>query len=95
MNRQSNFKMSFDAENQFETAQAGTPYNMRAQDAHADRVNKKGSSNMHQVQITHTNQKNDYKSLTALQQAGHTEVGGMKNSRNQRANYTEVREKIA
>ena len=68
---------------------------MRAQDAHADRVNKKGSSNMHQVQIGHTNQKGDYKSLTALQQAGHAEVGGLKNSRNQRANYTEVREKIA
>ena len=67
MNRQSNFKMSFEPETQFESAQGGnSPYNMRAEDAHADRVNKKGSSNMHQVQIGHTKQKGDYKSLTAL-----------------------------
>ena len=89
MNRQSNFKMSFDPEDQFGTAQAGnSPNYMRAQDAHANRVNKLGSSNIHQVQIGHTNQKGDYKSLTALQQAGHAD-GPI--SRNQRSNYTEVR----
>ena len=88
--------MSFEPETQFETAQGGnSPYNMRAQDAHADRVNKKGSSNMHQVQIGHTKQKGDYKSLTALQQAGHADIRDPHNSRNQKAAYTEVREKIA
>jgi hypothetical protein len=61
--------------------------------AHQQFVAKKGSSNLHQVQIGDNRTKSDYKSLTALQQSGHTS-DKMNGSRNN-ASYTEVRERIA
>ena len=88
--------MSFEQGNQFETAKgSGGPYRIPGSNAFENRVDKKGASNLHQVQIGNNRTKSDYKSLTALQQSGHKESDGAGGSRNKGASYTEVREKIA
>lgn len=90
-NRKHNFKMSFEKSNYFETDNGTSPLKVAAQQ---NNIAKKGSSNVHQVQIGNSRTKNDYKSLTALQQSGHASDQGA--SRNSQANnYTQVREKIA
>lgn len=61
--------MSFEQGNQFETDKGvNQPYKLPAAKANEDRIiNKKGASNMHQVQIGDQRVKADYKSLTAMQ----------------------------
>ena len=89
--------MSYDKANIVETAKgssSATPFKLPAENAHKDRVAAKGSSNLHQVQIGNARHKNDYKSLTALQQDGH--AADKNSSRNgMQSNYSEVRDKIA
>lgn len=89
--RKHNFKMSFEQGSQFETDRnKDRPYRLPASGSNQDRSSvKKGSSNVHQVQIGHLNTQNDYKSLTALQQNGYKDP--LKNSRNGMASYTEAR----
>ena len=83
--------MSFEKSNYFETDNGTSPLKVAAQQ---NNIAKKGSSNVHQVQIGNSRTKNDYKSLTALQHSGHASDQGA--SRNSQANnYTQVREKIA
>ena len=94
--RKHNFQMSFEQGNQFDNNKGtSSPYKLPASSAKQDRVSKQGASNIHTVQIAHSRAKNDYKSLTALQQSGHkTEAVGSPRDGNV-ASYSEVREKIA
>ena len=71
--RKHNYQMSYDRVNNFATDKVSGAYKITSADLqNKNQIAKKGSSNVHQVQIGNTRQQPDYKSLTALQQSSNS-----------------------
>ena len=86
--------MSFEQGSQFETDKGTSqPYKLPAENANKDRVQMKGASNIHQVQIGDKRLVGDYQSLTKMQQSGHKQRNTDKLKSND--DFTMVRAKIA